>query len=310
MITYFYRNLKEKRFHTLESFRTGSWVHVEHPTNEEFEELVRSFSLEPGLLRDAIDPYEVPRVEVHDNIVYVFTRVPYLIDSPGKEMHMLTLPLLVAIGENFVVTVSERPLPDIDKIIADEDLYTTQKSKLFLQIFFAITSTYNTFLINLNKKVRSISVELENIENKDIVQFVSFERMLNDFLAALIPTNTLLKNLLYGKFLAFFKEDKDLIEDLFLNNEQLIEICRTNLKNIVNIRESYSMIMTNNLNRVIKLLTALTIIFTVPTIIASMYGMNVPLPFADSPYAFLFILIVTAIISGGLFFIFIKKDWF
>lgn len=309
MITYFYRNLKEKKFHTLDTFRTGSWVHVEHPTEEEFELLERSFALEPGLLRDAVDPYEVPRVEVHDNIVYVFTRVPYLIDSPGKELHMLTLPLLVAIGETFVVTVSQRPLPDIDKIIADEDLYTTQKSKLFLQIFFAITSTYNSFLINLNKKVRSISVELEKIENKDVAQFVAFERMLNDFLAALIPTNTLLKNLLYGKFLPFFKEDKDLIEDLFLNNEQLIEICRTNLKNIVNIRESYSMIMTNNLNRVIKLLTALTIILTIPTIIGSLYGMNVPLPFADSPYAFIFILLSTIGISGGLFFLFIKKDW-
>jgi len=155
-----------------------------------------------------------------------------------------------------------------------------------LQIFSRINQVYNKFLTDISKNVRSVSVKLEKIENKDVIRFVNFEIILNDFLTALNPINNLLQDLLSGKFLKLYEKDKDLIEDLSLGTGQLIERCRADLKTIVNIRESYSTIITNNLNRVIKLLTALTIILTIPTIIASIYGMNVRLPLADNPLAF------------------------
>jgi magnesium transporter len=310
MITIFHKSIKEKKVKRLTSFKTGSWVYVEKPTDEELERIATDFNLDMSIITDAIDPYEVPRVEEENDIVYIFTRVPYLKDIEHSSVQTLTIPLLIIIGENFVITISKKELPNLDRLTNRKpDLYTTQKTKLLLHILWAITDSYNQFLINLNKQMRRVGVDLEKIRNKDIVQFVLFERMLNDFLAALIPTNTLLKNILYGKFLTLYKNDKDLIEDLFLNNEQLIELCRSNLKNIVNIRESYSTIMTNNLNRVIKLLTTLTILLTVPTIISSVYGMNIQLPFADSPHAFTYIVALTVVISSSLLLFFSKKDW-
>ena len=115
--------------------------------------------------------------------------------------------------------------------------------------------------------------------------------------------------MLSGKHFKLYEEDKDLIEDLLLSNTQLIELSQNNLRTIVNIREGYSTIMTNNLNRIIKLFTSLTVILTIPTMIASIYGMNINLPLANNPLAFIIIMTSIIIISIILLIIFIKNDW-
>lgn len=305
MIKIYHKNIKENRLKILNKFKVGSWVYAENPSEEELKYLSKSFHLEKGLLKDALDPNEVPRMEVEKSTTYIFTRIPY--SESGK---VSTMPVLVALGKDFLITVSQGPLPLLEKFIKGEvDFYTTQKTKLFLQIFSEINASYNVFLNNINRRVRAMSIKLEKISNKDIVQFVTFEGNINDFLGALVPTHTILKNILSGKFLKLYEKDEDLTEDLFLANGQFIESCRTILKTIVNVREAYSTIITNNLNRVIKLLTALTIILTVPTIIASFYGMNVRLPFADNPLAFFGILGVAVLISVFLLAIFVKNRW-
>jgi magnesium transporter len=178
-----------------------------------------------------------------------------------------------------------------------------------LQLFSRLVASYNQFLTDISRRVRRLGIRLEEITNKEIAQLVAFEGVLNDFLSALVPTNTILGNLLSSKFLKLYEEDKELIEDLILSIGQLVEICKSNLKTMVNIRESYSTIMTNNLNRVIKLLTALTVILAVPTMIASFFGMNVALPGAGSPHAFVWIFGFTVLIAGLLLLVFIRNRW-
>lgn len=101
----------------------------------------------------------------------------------------------------------------------------------------------------------------------------------------------------------------DTIEDLSLESGQLAQITKDTIRNMVNIREAYSTILTNNLNRVIKLFTSLTIILTLPTIVGTFYGMNVALPFAQNPYAFFGILGITIMLSLIALIIFIRNDW-
>jgi len=305
MITIYHKTLKEPELHTLDKFKTGSWVAVESPSEEELDLLAQDLSLDRDLLRDAIDPHEVPRVERESGITYVFTRVPV-----EEEMQTTTTPFMIAVGKNFVLTVSRTPLPFLNKFQEGElEFYTTQKTKLFLQFFSEINTTYSSFINSIARRVRGVSIRLERIGNKEIKQFVMFEGSLNDFLAALTPTNTLLNNLLSGKFLQLYEQDHELVEDLTLSNRQLIELCQSNMRSIGNVREGYSTIMSNNLNRVIKILTALTIVLTVPTIIASFYGMNVKLPFAESPDAFLMVLGVTVLVSVAVLTLFLKNRW-
>jgi magnesium transporter len=305
MFKIYYKNVKSNRLEISDKFKLGSWIYVESPADEEIKFLRKKLRLKPGLLKDALDPNEVPRMEIDKKTTYIFTRAPYSED--GK---IFTLPVLLIVGEDFVATITQKPLPFLDKFTSGKvKFFTTQKTKLFLQLFAEINSSYNNHLTNINRRVRAMTFDLEKITNKDIIQFVNLEGDLNDFISALSPTHNILNNLLSGKYLKLYEEDKDLTEDLLLANGQFIESCNAILKSIVNIREAHSTIITNNLNRVIKLLTALTIILTVPTIIASIYGMNVKLPLAESPLAFFLVTGTAFLISVTLLFIFIKNNW-
>ncbi|MEX1014712.1 MAG: magnesium transporter CorA family protein [Candidatus Paceibacterota bacterium] len=305
MLEIFHKNKKDKELKELENFKVGSWVNVEDPSEEELDFVCDEIGLEKSLLKDSLDQSEVPRMEIEDNVTYIFTRVP----SPEKDV--ITVPILIAVSDSYLITLSSKKLTLLDEFKKErKNFYTTQKTKFLIQIFSAINNDYNKKLTNINRSVRGTKIRLEKIKNEDIIQLVNFEEVINDYLSALIPTNAILQKLLTGGYLKLYEEDKDLVEDLFLANGQLVETSKSTLKNIVNIRGAYSSIMTHDLNRVIKLLTALTIILTVPTIIASLYGMNVSLPYQDSPMAFLGIILSTAIISFFLYLVFKKNKWF
>ena len=168
---------------------------------------------------------------------------------------------------------------------------------------------YNRFMNQIRRDLQQSTESFGAISNKDIVQFVRYESTLNNFLSALIPTNVSLDNLLTGKYLKLYEDDKDFIEDIFLMNEQLIASCKSNLRAISNIRDAYSTIMTNNLNRVIKILTVLTIVLTIPTMVASFYGMNVGIPGSGSPISFLIIIVGAFLLSGLVLLGFGMKGW-
>ena len=118
---------------------------------------------------------------------------------------------------------------------------------------------------------------------------------MNEFLSSLLPTTAILRRLMLGRHIHLFTEDQDIVEDLLLNNEQSIEGCRSNVKSIVNIREAYSTIASNNLNRTMKILTAATMLIALPNVFFGMFGMNVNLPFAHEPWAFGMVLAITLI---------------
>ena len=305
MITYYQKTVSTKRLKTINEFKIGSWVHVENPTEEDFETLVNTLHIDKGHLVDAIDPYEVPRVEEDSGITYIFTRIPY---EEAGQIH--TAPVLLGVGESFIFTVSERKLDFFDRFIEGRiEFNTTQKVRFLLRILAEVDGAYARFITLINKEVRRLSARLSgNIENRDIILFVNFETILNDLLDALVPTNGALSKLLSGKFLSLREEDKELAEDVYLSNGQLVELCRSNLRAIMNIRNAYSTIMTNNLNRVIKLLTALTIIFMLPNIIVGAYGMYVGLPFQTSPQAFLVIIIFAVAFTVGALYLFKSKE--
>jgi magnesium transporter len=308
MIRIFYRNLRSKELEKPKSFKKGSWVHAENINDTDRGFLISKFGLDEGLLRDAEDLNEVPRMEVEDGITYIYARFPY-----GDTGQVQTAPVLFAFDDHFVLTLSSLALPAIDKFLDGKiEFTTTQRSKLLLQLFMQINSSYILNLNSISRKVRALGSQLgtESISNRDIAQLIKFENVLNDFLSALIPTSNILQTLLSGKSsLPLYDDDKDLIEDLLLSNGQLVEMIKVNLRTIVNIRESYSTIMTNNLNQIVKVLTALTIVITIPTMISSIYGMNVPLPFQKDPLAFYFIMAAIIILSVITIYIFIKKRW-
>lgn len=305
MIAYYQKTITTRRLKEVPEFRVGSWISVVDPTEEDFIILEKERGLDRGLLADAVDPYEVPRVETENGTTYLFTRIPF--EGSGQ---ITAAPALLGVAPEFVFTVSRRKLPFFDVFQDGKiDFHTTQKVRLLLQMLLEIDNVHARYITLINREVRRLSAGLSGtISNKDIIRFVGHETTLNDLLDALVPTNAALAQLLSGKFLTLHPEDKEFAEDLHLRNGQLVELSRTNLRALMNIRNAYATILTNNLNRVIKLLTGLTIVLTIPTIIVNVYGMNVPLPFQDSPHAFWIVATFAALLTVGAIVLFRKKE--
>ena len=306
MITTYYRTLKDSKLQTVDDIRRGVWVHVVKPTQEELAHLSEELKLDNGLLQDATDFFEVPRFEAEDGVAYFYTR--YVTRTADDEMG--TAPILIAVGGSFVVTITPSEAPFVTKLLESETkVVTTQKTKLFLQLMFAINTRYTEALTNIRREVRRSRRSISDIRNRDIIRFASLEDTLTDFTSALVPTNTALRSMLSGNHLELFEEDVDLVQDIRLSNEQLIETARAIEHTIINVRSTYTTITTNNLNQIIKMFTALTIILTVPTVIGSFFGMNVPVPFQASPIGFWLVILCAALISALIAWVFFKRDW-
>lgn len=307
MYKIFYRNLRDEVMKELDDFKTGSWIHMEQPTQKEVNLIVDQFDLDPLIVADAMDIYEVPRIEKDDDVTYYFTR--YALYTPDLQQ-IKTVPLLIMIGKTFLITLSSEKVPIIDLFEKEKiDFRTTQKTKLLVQLLLTINVEYETIIKKLSKQIKQQSSDFEKITNSKIYKFVNLENTLDDILFGLHPTGTALNKLLKGRYVALYEDDKELIEDLVQSNEQLIKVCNSNIKRVINTREAHYNIMSNNLNKIMKLLTAVTVILTIPTMISGIFGMNVPVPMADNPFAFWIIISVTLTFSFGLLVVFLKQDW-
>lgn len=281
------------------------WTYVEGPSEVEIKKLVEKFNLDEGLVKDALDPFEVSRSEKYEGKIYFFARTPL----PTNKGMMLTIPVLFIIGKKFLITITPQDLPIFEKFIDDTSDNKTSHVGLFIKIFGEINNTYNSSLISINREIWQASNNIEKINNKDIAQFVDYERITNDYLSRLIQNGVVLNQLNNKRYIKLTEDEDELVEDLLLDNNQLIDISKNSLQSVKNIRDAYSTILSNDLNRVIKLLTSLTIILNVPTMIAGLWGMNVGVPFAHSIYAFGLVLMIVLIICLVLIKIFRKKDW-
>jgi len=289
MIKYYYKNLRSKQVSELDEYHPGSWVSVQQPTEDEIAFLIKRFKLEPGHLEDAMDEDEMPRLEKEGDKSYIFMRYAYTND----DLELTTAPLLFIVGPDLLITIAHGEIPRMQRFLTGKvEFATTQRAKLVLQILFQIVDEYEIFINNISRQTKVIRSRLRGHEigNQDFVDFVLIEDELNEFLSALLPTTAILRRLLLGKHIQLYEEDQDLVEDLLLNNEQSIESCNSNIKTIINIREAYSTINSNNLNRSMKVLTAFTVLITLPNVVYGMYGMNIPLPFQHEPWAYFFVL--------------------
>lgn len=309
MIENLYSTIRDQKPKRINTPKKGCWIHLTDPSPEELEKLAQDHGLEHDLLTDSTDIYEIPRIEREGKDVYVFARYSY-----PRERDVSTEPLLIIFTGEVIITI-QRIESDILKRLTSgiEPVATTQKTKVFLQILSAVNYSYEKSIYEVNKQVLSIRRKLKNSElelkNSFIVDFIDTEETLNEYLIALQPQALMLRNLLNGRFLPLYDQDKDLIEDLTLGSSEIIDLIKSRLKTISNIRDAYSTMMANNLNRIFKRLTSIGIFLAVPTIMSSLYGMNVILPNAASPYAFWEILIITGLLTGSFVYVFKKLKW-
>ncbi|PIW96897.1 hypothetical protein COZ82_02510 [Candidatus Kaiserbacteria bacterium CG_4_8_14_3_um_filter_38_9] len=260
MIKYYFRTVKDNTIKELAEARTGVWVHVVSPNNDEIQRLVKEFVLDEDIISDAEDFFEVPRLERSQGATYFFTRYPF----DEKKEDSDTAPLLIIMGESFVLTLALREVPPLQKLIENKEaVVTTQKAKLFIQIMDAITYSYDAELMRLRKAVHKNRSSLRKIGPREIERLVQYETKLNSMVDALIPTNDWLQHVPKGNYMQLYNDDVEMMEDLEIANSQLVNSARSVLKTIQNIRSGVEAIMSSRLNNSLRILTILTILLMV-----------------------------------------------
>ncbi len=308
MMRIFYSTAKRPQITELDQVMNGSWLHVESPTENELLDLAEQFKLDHDLLLDGIDPNESPRIERDGGAVYIFTRYCLPIDEK-----LTTSPLLIVHARDIVITISRRPLTYLAQITSGVvPVITSKRTQLILQILNVNNRDYKLRINNASRRIWQMRTQLQKtqVANEDFITFIDIEEDLNDFLLVLEPMATLLNNLYNGKFVRLYEEDRDLIEDLQLGTDELTLLAQSRLTTLRNIREAYSTITANNLNRVFKLMTSITILMGIFTLITGIYSMNIKLPAAHNPNAFWIILAITAFFISIAAWVFKRKRWF
>jgi len=303
MINVYKKTLKSPQIREVKETEQGTWIRVIDPSEEELKLLSENMKLDLSIIEDGLDENEISRLEKEDGALYMIIRFP------TKKSFIMTVPILIVITDENIVTICKEKEQLTKYFIEDEDFLTTKKTYFVLKIISEIFKSYDTYLNRMLKDIKLKKIQIDNLKNKDILFLVQEEETLNDFISSLVPAINITEKILRGKYINIYDRDEDIIEDLVLDSKQTLELSRNGLKSIKNIREAYSTILTNDLNRVMKILTITTIILTVPTIISSIFGMNITLPLADNPMAFFYIMSLTIVLSIILLVIIIKRRW-
>ena len=304
MIEIYFKTIKDKKYKRIKEMRAGAWISVENATSEDLEQIAEITGLSSHDLQDTIDNFEVSRIERQEEGILLYVRTPDNVSG----LHTQILTIITT--DKYLITISPYKNKIIDYMLEQKTkISTTQKSKLLLRILNRIAQEYTLQVKNLRSQVASSTKENYDADTKDFIFLAKSEEVLNQYLSALIPMNNVFEAIRSGKYVSLYAEDEDLVQDIVIGIKQSADICAVNLRNITSIRDSYQVIFTNNLNKVIKLLTALTVIVTIPTMIASLYGMNVSLPFSHSPWAFIGVVLTALLFSLMSLFIFYRKKW-
>lgn len=305
MISTYFKTIKDKKFKKIDTVRPGSWLVVESAEKKDLEKIAELTGLQYADLQDSLDAYEVPRVERQEEGTLIFVRYP---SDQEEDLHTSLLTFILT--DKYLITISPKQNEIVNAVLDQSTKHaTTQKSKLLIKILLKIAQEFTVKVKSTTSKVPRGRRELKGIGSEDFIVLVESEEILNQYISALVPMSSAISNFQTKKYINMYESDEDLLQDLLIGITQSVNICNVSLKSIRSIRESYQVISTNSLNKIIRLLTALTIVLTIPTVIASIYGMNVALPLADNPLAFFYIIWTILGISAVVLFFFFLKKW-
>ncbi len=308
MLNIYFKDQESNRIENFDQIQDNVWINASHLEHDDLEKLAKMSDLDLLDLQDVLDLHELPRIERQEKTLLFFIRIPREQINAKDLIH--TTPLTFIVTEKYFISLALFE----DKVIKDIlknslAIATSQKAKLLIHIFLKISQRFSSRVREVNNLVASQKKKIESVTDDDINELIRYEDLLNQYMSALIPVRNVFEGMVTGNYFKLEEDDNDLLNDMIISIRQSTEICQVNLKSIKSLRDSYQILFTNKLNRTIQFLTAFTIIMTIPTIVASLFGMNVTLPLATHPLAFVYVLVISFIAVILFLFIFYKKKW-
>jgi magnesium transporter len=298
----------------IEKPESGSWVNVLPPLRqEEFHELSNKLEIPLDFLTDSLDIDERSRFEEEDNVRLIVLKTPTQNNSfNDSDAYYITIPICIILTHSQIVTVNSFENPAIKRFLNTfQNRHPDKKNMMVLKIFEKIVKDFIDHLKEINQLRNQLEQQLYDAnKNEQLLQLLRVQKSLVYFITALRSNELLFIKINRTNFLGLNEEEKEFLEDLVVDTSQALEMANIYTNILSSSLDAYASIIANNQNLVLKRLAVITIVLTFPVLIASLFGMNVPSGFENSPYAFYIVAVLSLTISVLVGWFFLRKKLF
>ncbi len=310
MVKMYRTDMKTNKFSKVNDFERGTWINMVNPNEGEIEEICEKLKIDSEFIKYPLDYEEKARIDKEDDVTLFIIDVPIIEEKEEKKLYT-TMPLgMIVVKDDFFITVSLQEtsiIKDFEKGKI-KNFYTYKKTRFILQILYNNSSQFLSVLKQINKQSEATVFLLQkSMRNRELIQLLDLENSLVYIATSLRSNEIVMEKCLNGRIIKLYDEDEDILDDAIVENKQAIEMSKIYSDILSGTMDAYASIISNNLNVVMKFLAAITIVLSLPTMLASFWGMNFAnMPFMNNPYGF-WILIGISIIIAGISAIWLKR---
>ncbi|HZG25387.1 MAG TPA: magnesium transporter CorA family protein [Chitinophagaceae bacterium] len=312
MIQYF-KNINHQTI-AIDKPDTGAWVNVLPPLKqEEFSELSDGLEIPLDFFTDSLDIDERTRFEEEDNVKLIVIKTPTENNSFNEsDAFYITIPICIILTHNQIVTVNSFENAAIKKFLSTfQNRHPDNRKMMVLKIFEKVVQNFLEYLKEINQRRNALEQKLyDSNRNEQLLDLMRIQKSLVYFITALRSNELLLIKLERTNFLALNDDEREFLNDLIVDNSQALEMSNIYTNILSSTLDAYASIIANNQNDVLKRLSVITIVLTFPVLVASIYGMNVPIPYSHSPFAFYIPVLLSLAISLVIGWFFLRKKLF
>jgi len=290
------------------------WVNLVPPfKEEEFLELSETLEIPIEFLRDSLDIDERPRYEIEDNVRFVVIKTPTENNSfNDSDAFYITIPICIILTHNQIVTVNSFDNGAIKKFLNTfEKRHPEKRNMMVLKIFEKVVQTFMDYLKEINHKRNLYEQKLYDSNlNQELLNLMRIQKSLVYFVTALRSNELMMLKMERTNSLALNEEEREFLNDVIVDTSQALEMANVYTNILSSTLDAFASIISNNLNNVMKRLTSITIILSLPALVTSIYGMNVDIPYSHTQHAFYIPVILSLLVSIIIAWYFMKKKWF
>ena len=310
MINIYYTDSDNGNTKLVKDYIKGSWINMISPSEEEIKEVCDNLNIKDDFIKYSLDYEEKARIDMEDDGTMLFIVDIPIIEKENDSEIYTTMPIgMIVVRDDYFITVSLKNNSIIKEIENKvyKNIVTYKKSRLIFQILYQNASTFLNLLKRISKETEiAESVLKSSMKNKELLKLLNLEKSLVYFTTSLKSNEVVMEKTLRGKIIKLYDEDEDILEDAIIENKQAIEMSKIYSDILNGTMDAYASIISNNLNGVMKFLTSITIILSIPTMVASFWGMNVEVPMQNNKLGFLIIMIFS-VLSAIIAMIWLKK---
>lgn len=304
--------LKDKNFVPTEDTSSYTWLEIMNPTEDELKSLFKKFDLPRDYVFDISDPYELPRTEgLEDERPNLF-----ILSYPIKisNIEYVTRPIAIIIANQKVITIYNQDSEVFEKLKSKQahKMDKTEEIENFvLEMAWEISKTYIDYIKILNEEIDALECQTRlSTRTHYLEKIIEIQKSLTLFQMSIRENGPVIESIFELEYLSESENRDYLLHDLQVENKQARVMIENSTMMLDKLSELYTNVINNNLNEVMKTLTSVTILMTIPTIIGGIWGMNVKLPWENNPFAFWILIFLCVIISVITLIILKKKNYF